>query len=99
MHLSSECRAKKNTSYRLIVHLSQLNIHCPCSSFQSEDLNSVLLVSQPGEHLITLDIKNGFHLSTVQEQNQTYLTFRWRSVYYVWQMLLFELAVSAYFFP
>ena len=92
------CVPKKNHKLRLVIDLREVNKYCPCPAFQYEDINRVLEVVQPHDHLVTFDIKNGFHHIPVHDDFQQYLGFQWQGIFYVWQVLPFGLAVSPYFF-
>ncbi len=92
------CVPKKNKTFRLIVDLRQLNKCCPCPPFQYEGITTVLQSVQPQDHLVTIDLKNGYQHLSIHPDFHQYLGIRWRGRYYVYQVLPFGLAVSPYYF-
>ena len=92
------CVPKKNAEFRLIINLRRLNYSCPCPAFQYEDINTVLDITNPGDLLVTLDIKSGFHHLPIHPDYQKYLGFCWRNKYYIWCVLPFGLSVSPFYF-
>lgn len=92
------CIPKKNGSFRLITDLRELNKYAPCPAFQYEDIRAVLQSIQPKDHLVTIDLKNGYHHLAVHKEFQKYLGFSWKKKYYIWQVLPFGLAVSPFYF-
>lgn len=92
------CVPKKNKSFRLIVDLRKLNSSINCPKFQYEDINTVVKLVQPGDHLITVDIKSGFHHIPVHENFQTFLGIQWKGKFYVWTVVPFGMSASPFFF-
>ena len=89
---------KKNKKFRLIVDLRHLNSICDAKKFQYEDINTVIELIEPGDFMITVDIKDGFYHIPVSESHQTYLGIHFEGVHYVWTVLPFGLCASPYFF-
>ena len=57
------CIPKKSGSFRLITDLRRVNNCCSPPKFAQEGITEVLELIQPNDHLVTLDIKNGFFTS------------------------------------
>jgi hypothetical protein len=89
---------KKGQDYRLIIDLRHLNSACNPPKFVYEDINTVLEQIKPNDHIVTADIKSGFHHVPIHRDYHKYLGFAWKSKYYVWQVLPFGLNISPYFF-
>ena len=89
---------KQDGSFRLITDLRQVN-GCLSSkkSFIQENIDTVLELVEPGDKLITLDIKNGFFHIKVDPKFQTFLGFKYKEKYYVWCVLPFGLKHSPYY--
>ena len=88
----------KRDSFRLIIDLRQVNEHIQSEKFQYECIETVCEYIQAKDKLITLDLKNGFHHVPIVRCDHKYLGFKWRSTYYVWQVLPFGLSCSPYYF-
>jgi hypothetical protein len=89
---------KKNKKFRLITDLRQLNSSCRRCAFQYEDINTVSNIVADGDHMITLDIQNGFYHIKVHRLDRDYLGFKWRNQYFRWRVLPFGLSCSPYYF-
>lgn len=89
---------KANGQLRLITDLRRINEHCVKKGFVNENINQVLDIVAHKEHLITIDIKNGFFHVTVAPEFRKFLGFKWEGNYYVWKVLPFGLSLSPYFF-
>ncbi len=92
------CVPKKNSSFRLITDLREVNQCCTEIHFQYENIETTLQSINQGDNLVTFDVKNGFQHVPVCEEQQTFLGFCWRNIYYCWQVLPFGLSLSPYFF-
>lgn len=68
------------------------------TSFTYEDIEDVISTVLPGDHLVTLDLKDGFFHIPVHKDNRDLLCFRWRNHYDRWCVLPFGSNVSPYFF-
>ena len=53
---------------------------------------------QPGDQLVTLDIKNGFHHVPIHRDFRDYFGFAWNGEYFRWCVLPFGWCASPYFF-
>ena len=89
---------KKHNKFRLIHDLQELNSHCVSSGFQYEDIRSVRKCVQPGDQLVTLDIKDGFHHVPIACEFRDYFGFAWNGFFYRWCVLPFGWCASPYFF-
>ena len=92
------CVPKKGNKFRLIIDLRAINKHVKCPYYKNEGIETVCDYIEVGDNLITLDLKDGFHHISVNEQYRTYLGFKWRNRYFVWNVLPFGLNASPWFF-
>ena len=88
----------KKEGHRLIIKLRHLNSHCEPPSFTQEDIRTVKYLVQSGDHIATIDIKDGFLHIPVYIEHRTLLGFEWRHSYYQWYSLPFGICVSPYYF-
>ena len=57
---------KSDGTYRLILDLRELNKCCKPKTFIYEDINTVVNLIQPGDNLVTLDLKSAFfHIASL----------------------------------
>ena len=89
---------KKDKSYRLIADLRYINKCLQVPKFSYDDLDSVLAQIEPGDFLVTLDIRKGFYHIPIHADFQNYLAFQFNGVCYKWCFLPFGLSVSPYYF-
>ena len=92
------CVAKKGNKLRLVTDLSPLNEYVKSPYFKNEGIDNVCDLLQSGDSMITVDLKDGFHHISINQEYRTYLGFMWRRSYYVWNVLPFGLNASPYFF-
>ena len=75
---------KQKGDFRLVTDLRQVN---KClkknKSFVYENIDTALDLVEPNDHLVTLDIKNGFFHCKVDPKFHTFLGFSYRQKYYV----------------
>ena len=64
---------KRNNKHRQIHDLHVLNEHISPPSFKQDDIKTILEYMQPGDLMITADLKNGFHHIPVAESDQKFL--------------------------
>ena len=90
---------KQKGDFRLVTDLTQVN-KCLKQNKSSvyENIDTAFDLVEPNDHLVTLDIKNGFFHCKVDPKFHTFLGFSYRQKYYVWQVLPFGLSVSPYYF-
>jgi ribonuclease HI len=82
----------------LITDLRRLNDYGFPPKFVNEGINDVIELIQPGDKLVTLDIKNGFFHIPVHSSHQKFLGFEWQGKFFQWKCLPFGLNSSPYFF-
>ncbi len=92
------CVPKKNGKLRLIHNLRHFNTFCDTPSYRNEDIRTVCDVIRYKDYLVSLDIKSGFYHVPVAKQDRDFLCFRWRNVFYKWNVLPFGLSCSPYYF-
>ena len=91
------CVPKKN-DFRLVIDHRELNRYIKCPQVCYEDIRTLRDIVQPGDYMISADIKSGYHHIPVNSHFSRYLGKRWRNQTYVWNRLPFGLNVSAYYF-
>ena len=91
------CVPKKNGKLRLIIDLRHLNSCVKSRRFKYEDITSVTELIEPGDQLITVDLRDGFHHIPLAHCAQEYLGFVFEGVTYTWCVLPFGLSCSPYF--
>ena len=89
---------KRNGKLRLITDLRALNSSCKPDTFKNEDIRTVKELIQPKDHMVTVDLENGFQHVPVHSDFQKYLGIAWKGYYYIWCSLPFGLNASPYFF-
>lgn len=89
---------KKKNKWRLITDLRQLNTFSTPPKFSNEGIKVAQQLVTAGDHLITIDLKDGFFHVPVNVKHRTFLGFRWKNQYYRWAVLPFGLNASPYFF-
>lgn len=92
------CVPKKNKLLRMIIDLRHVNSFCKTPKFRYEDVSFLPQILKPGDKLVTIDLKDGFHHIPVDSQSSQYLGFEWKNVIYTWNVCPFGLACSPYFF-
>ena len=89
---------KKGKKLRLVTDLSPLNDNIVCPDFKNEGIDNVCNLINKDDLMITVDLKDGFHHIPVHDDYRSFLGFKWKNKYYVWNVLPFGLNVSPYFF-
>ena len=92
------CVPKKSGKYRLVIDLRCLNNFCAPPSCKYEDIGTVIQVVKPKDHIVTLDLKNGFHHVPIHAHHKRLLGFRWKGKFYIWNVLPFGHNCSSYIF-
>lgn len=88
---------KGEQKYRLITDLRYVNQFCEVPKFSNEDIRTVFDIIQPGDYMVTLDLKSAFQHIPVKKEDQTLLGVKFKDKYYVWQVLPFGAKVSPYY--
>ena len=89
---------KKNNSFRVICDLRELNYCCDCSKIAYEDVNTLKLLVESDDYMITVDIKSGYQHVPIHKDFHKYLGIEWNGQTYIWQRLPFGLNLSAFYF-
>ena len=92
------CVSKRNNKFRLITDLRSLNSYIDAPKIVYEGIDTVKDIIQHKDHLVTLDLKNGFFHIPISEAFKKYLGVRWNNKFYVWNSLPFGLSCSPYYF-
>jgi len=89
---------KGDEKFRLVIDLRRVNEHSEPPKFIYEDIACVAKLCEPGDHIVTLDIKRGFHQVKVWEPHTTFLGFKFENTYYKFLTLCFGLNASPFYF-
>lgn len=92
------CVPKKTGGFRLVTNLFELNKYIHAPKFQYENIGSVSDVIEPQDHMVTLDLKNGFFHVKVAKGYRDYLGFQFQGLFYRWSVCPFGLNSSPYYF-
>ena len=96
--LALQCMPKKNKKLRLVVDCRPVNEHMVTPKFSQEGINTVGELIEKDDEMITIDLKDGFYHLGVHIDSQTYLGFKWRGKFFVWQYLPFGVAMCPLLF-
>jgi hypothetical protein len=83
---------------RLITDLRGVNTYIEVPKFSQEGIEVVADLIDPGDLMLTVDLKSGFHHCKIQQEYQKYLGFYHKGQYYTWCALPFGLKSSPYYF-
>lgn len=92
------CVPKKDNKWRLIVDLRFVNKHITCPYYKNEGIDVVCDSLENNDSFVSIDLKDGFHHINIHRDFRTFLGFKFDNQYYVWNVLVFGLNVSPYFF-
>lgn len=62
---------------RLVLDLRHVNPRLYKQKFKCEDVDTAVLMLNPGDFLFTFDIKSAYHHVEIIEEYQKYLGFQW----------------------
>ena len=84
---------------RLVLDLKHINPHLHTLKFKCEDVDTAVLLLNPGDFLFTFDIKSAYHHIEIFQDHQTYLGFQWgytngKPQYFVFRVLPFGLSTA-----
>ena len=96
--LAIQCVPKKGGKLRLVLDCRPINRHINSPKFTQEGIAAVSDLIECDDELVTIDLKDGFHHVGIHKHFQTYVGFKWRGEYFVWQFLPFGIACAPYFF-
>ncbi len=89
---------KKSGDFRLIMDCQHVSSFLQVPAFKQRGIHDVVDLIQPGDKLMTIDLKDGFFHIGVQFSHQRFLGLCWQGKFYVWTVLPFGLALSPYYF-
>lgn len=92
------CVPKKKNKLRLIVDLRYVNSFTEPQKFRYEDLSTLSEIIKPGDHMISIDLKDSFHHIPVNEESSEYIGIEFENKYYIWNVLPFGYKLSPFFF-
>ena len=78
--------------------LRHINPHLHKLKFKCEDVDTAVLLLNPGDFLFTFDIKSAYHHVEIFKDHQTYLGFQWfydgKLQYFIFRVLPFGLSTA-----
>jgi hypothetical protein len=83
---------------RLILDLRFINSFLQVQKFKYESIREVSQLAKLGDHLLSVDLKSGYHHVDVAPEFWQYLGFEWQGKYYVFCQLPFGLATACFVF-
>ena len=92
------CVRKSNNKWRLCLDLRRVNGHIDAPKFVCEGIDIVKTLIQPQDFMISCDLKNGFLHVPVCKQHRSYLGFAYKQKFYCYNVLVFGLSCSPYYF-
>ena len=90
--------ANSDSKPRLVIDARYTNKHCAKRSVKYEDLRDLALVIRPGDHLISFDIKDGYHHLSLTRSAQGYLCFRVMGRFFLPVTMPFGWSLAPYYF-
>jgi hypothetical protein len=85
---------KKSGGLRPILNLKPLNKLLQVEKFKMETLKSVILATQPGEWVASVDLKDAYFHVAIRESHRKYLRFALQGKCYQYRVLPFGLSSS-----
>jgi hypothetical protein len=85
-------RPKKDGSVRLILNLKQLNEKIVYRHFKMDTIHNVISMVRPNCYMASIDIKDAYYAVNIDQEDQKYLKFKWRSQYFCYQVLVMGLS-------
>jgi hypothetical protein len=85
---------KKSGGLRPILNLKPLNKLLQVEKFKMESLKSVILATQPGEWLASVDLKDAYFHVSIRESHRKFLRFALQGKRYQYRVLPFGLSTS-----
>ena len=85
---------KPSGDSRMIIDLSQLNLHVVKSSFRMEDKELIKSLLNPNSFLVSIDLKDAFHTISLHQDSRRLTTFEFDNVRYCYKVLPFGLTSS-----
>ena len=96
--LAMQCVPKKQANLRLVMDCRPVNYFIKTPKFTQEGISAVAELIEGDDDLITIDLKNGFYHVPIFREHQTFIGFKWRGCYYVWNFLPFGISCAPFFF-
>ena len=85
---------KPDGSFRMIIDLSLLNLKVSKSSFRMEDKEVIKELIKNNDYLVSIDLKNAFHLISLHNDSKRLTAFELDGIRYCFQVLPFGLTSS-----
>ena len=85
-------RPKPNGKHRMIIDLSDLNLHLQKIHFKMDHLEAALDLTFPGSFFASIDLKDAYYSVPIWVNDQNYLSFQWEDQMYKFCVLPFGLS-------
>ena len=82
---------KKDTGYRPVINLRNLNSHIPYQHFKMEGLSLLKELLQKGDFMIKIDLKDAYFSVPLSKHSRKYVSFLWEGDIYQFLCLCFGL--------
>jgi hypothetical protein len=63
-----------SSGWRLIIDLREIKSHCKTKKMKMETLRSLKLITRPGDHWVSFDLKDGFYSLAIAPQDREAFT-------------------------
>jgi hypothetical protein len=93
-----KCVPKKNGKLRLCINLFQLNKYSVPPKFQYESISAVAQSITFEDHLVTIDLKDGFYHVPIAPNHRKYFGFVFNGEFFQWCVCPFGWNGSPYYF-
>ena len=80
-------REKRDSSYRMILNLKQLNNHIEYEHFKMESLQTVLNIIRPNFRMARVDLKDAFYTVPIHPDHRKFLKFKWEEHCYSFRVM------------
>ena len=89
---------EKDGLHRLILNLKHFNECIRYVHFKMENLQDVFALINPGVRMASIDLRDAYYTIPVARDQQQYLAFSWKGVYYCYTCLLNGYSQAPYIF-
>ena len=83
---------------RLVLDCKYVNDFIQCKSFTQEDIGSVAEQIEEEDHLILIDLKDGFHHVFIKKEHHKFICTYWKGKFNQWVVLPFEVKCASFYF-
>jgi hypothetical protein len=83
---------KRGTAkFRLTVNMRYVNRHLGTNVFKLKGLKDMADLSEKGDHAVSYDLMSGYYHVGLHPSSRTFVKFKWKGEYYVYNCLSFGL--------